>query len=85
MTHPPARSGVRTLRPATQLVHGGGMRSPFGETSEALYLTQGYVFDSMEASTRVARYLASNFELASWRCSSYWRSPSKLRTFRLAR
>gem|GEM_PF-5732803 len=35
--------------------------------------------------TRVARYLASNFELASWRCSFYWRSPSKLRTFRLAR
>lgn len=40
------------LRPATQLVHGGGMRSQFGETSEALFLTQGFVYDSMEAAER---------------------------------
>ena len=39
----------RTLRPATQLVHGGTLRSPFGETSEALYLTQGYIYPSAEA------------------------------------
>jgi O-succinylhomoserine sulfhydrylase len=37
------------LRPATQLVHGGVMRSQFGETSEAMFLTQGYVYDSAEA------------------------------------
>jgi O-succinylhomoserine sulfhydrylase len=37
------------LRPATQLVHGGTLRSQFGETSEAIFLTQGYVYDSMEA------------------------------------
>ncbi len=49
MNHPPAQRGARAFRPATQLVHGGAARSPFGETSEALYLTQGYVFDSMEA------------------------------------
>ncbi len=49
MNHPPAKRGARAYRAATQLVHGGGTRSPFGETSEALYLTQGYVFDSMEA------------------------------------
>ena len=36
-------------RPATQLVHGGVLRSSFGETSEALFLTQGYVYASMEA------------------------------------
>ncbi|MEO0542961.1 MAG: O-succinylhomoserine sulfhydrylase [Pseudomonadota bacterium] len=36
-------------RLATQLVHAGSMRSPFGETSEALYLTQGFVYDSAEA------------------------------------
>jgi O-succinylhomoserine sulfhydrylase len=36
------------LRPATQLVHGGSMRSQFQETSEALFLTQGYLYDSME-------------------------------------
>ena len=37
----------RTLRPATRLVHGGAMRSQFGETSEALFLTQGYLYDTM--------------------------------------
>ena len=44
----------KTLRPATQLVHGGTLRSQFGETSEALFLTQGYVYDSME--TAEARF-----------------------------
>lgn len=37
------------LRPATRLVHGGTMRSPFGETSEALFLTQGFVYETAEA------------------------------------
>ena len=35
--------------PDTKLVHGGTNRSHFGETSEALFLTQGYVYDSAEA------------------------------------
>jgi O-succinylhomoserine sulfhydrylase len=35
-------------RPATLLVHGGTRRSPFGETSEALFLTSGFVYDSAE-------------------------------------
>ncbi|WP_417418046.1 O-succinylhomoserine sulfhydrylase [Hoeflea sp.] len=39
----------RQLRPATQLVHGGTTRSGFGETSETIYLTQGFVYDSAEA------------------------------------
>ncbi len=39
----------RHYRPATQMVHGGTMRSQFGETSEAIFLTQGYVYDSAEA------------------------------------
>ncbi|OCW56404.1 O-succinylhomoserine sulfhydrylase [Hoeflea olei] len=39
----------RQFRPATQLVHGGTARSEFGETSEAIYLTQGFVYDSSEA------------------------------------
>ncbi|MGI9524029.1 MAG: O-succinylhomoserine sulfhydrylase [Hyphomicrobiaceae bacterium] len=34
--------------PQTTLVHGGVLRSQFGETSEALYLTQGYLYDSAE-------------------------------------
>ncbi|WP_340162045.1 O-succinylhomoserine sulfhydrylase [uncultured Hoeflea sp.] len=39
----------RKFRPATQLVHGGTNRSGFGETSEAIFLTQGFVYDSAEA------------------------------------
>lgn len=39
----------RKLGPATQMVHGGSMRSAFGETSEAMFLTQGFVYDSAEA------------------------------------
>jgi O-succinylhomoserine sulfhydrylase len=34
--------------PQTQLVHGGTQRSQFGETSEALFLTQGFVYDCAE-------------------------------------
>jgi O-succinylhomoserine sulfhydrylase len=39
-------SADRKYRPETRLVHAGTMRSQFGETSEALYLTQGYVYES---------------------------------------
>src|ERR1700755_361640 len=35
-------------RPETRLVHSGTIRSEFGETSEALFLTQGYVYESAE-------------------------------------
>lgn len=38
----------KTLRPASLLVHGGTMRSNFGETTEALFLTSGFVYDSAE-------------------------------------
>ena len=33
---------------ATQLVHEGTLRSPFGETSEAIFLNSGYVYESAE-------------------------------------
>jgi O-succinylhomoserine sulfhydrylase len=39
----------KNWRPATQLVHGGTTRSNHGETSEAIFLTQGFVYDSSEA------------------------------------
>lgn len=39
---------IAELRPETRLVQGGILRSPFGETAEALYLTQGYVYESAE-------------------------------------
>src|SRR5262249_57442570 len=35
-------------RPETSLVHSGVLRSEFGETSEAVFLTQGYVYDTAE-------------------------------------
>jgi O-succinylhomoserine sulfhydrylase len=37
---------TRPLRPATQLVRGGQMRSGFDETAEAMFLTSGFVYDS---------------------------------------
>jgi len=39
----------RNWKPATQLVHSGTLRSQHGETSEAIYLTQGYVYETAEA------------------------------------
>jgi O-succinylhomoserine sulfhydrylase len=39
----------RPLKPATQLVHGGILRSPFGELSEALFLTQSFAYPTMQA------------------------------------
>ena len=53
MNSPRKSRDPRTLRPATRLVHGGAMRSQFEETSEALFLTQGYLYDTMaEAEAR---------------------------------
>ncbi|MBN9669317.1 O-succinylhomoserine sulfhydrylase [Roseibium aggregatum] len=43
------RTGEKNWRPATALVHGGTTRSPFGETSETIYLTQGFVYDNAQA------------------------------------
>jgi O-succinylhomoserine sulfhydrylase len=39
----------KRYRPATELVHGGTMRSQFAETSEAMFLTQGFVYPDAEA------------------------------------
>lgn len=39
-------SETSKYRPETRLVQGGILRSQFGETSEALFLTQGYVYDN---------------------------------------
>jgi O-succinylhomoserine sulfhydrylase len=39
----------KKLRPATRLVHGGGLRSQFGELSEAMFLTQSFAYPTMEA------------------------------------
>ena len=41
-------SKKENYRPRTRLVHEGQIRSSFGETSEALYLTSGFIYDSAE-------------------------------------
>ena len=43
----------------TRLVRGGLTRSPHSETSEALYLTSGYVYDTAEEAAAVFAALAS--------------------------
>jgi O-succinylhomoserine sulfhydrylase len=49
------RSITTRWRPATQAIRGGTMRSQFGETSEAIFLTSGYAYDSAgEAAARFA-------------------------------
>ena len=46
-----------SLKPRTKLVHGGTRRSQYGEMSEALFLTQGFVYPSAEAAQ--ARFIES--------------------------
>lgn len=41
-------SAGRNWRPETALVHGGTTRSQWNETAEALYLTQGFVYNTAE-------------------------------------
>jgi O-succinylhomoserine sulfhydrylase len=43
----PASTGKK-YRPETRLVHAGTLRSQFNEMSEALFLTQGYIYGSAE-------------------------------------
>jgi O-succinylhomoserine sulfhydrylase len=45
---PSAVSSTAHYRPETRLVHSGTIRSEFGETSEGLFLTQGYVYETAE-------------------------------------
>ncbi len=47
MTKPDLPS--RALAPRTKMVHAGTVRSGFGEMSEALYLTQGFAYESAES------------------------------------
>jgi O-succinylhomoserine sulfhydrylase len=42
------KSGGIAWHKATELVHAGTLRSQFGETSEAIFLNSGYVYDSAE-------------------------------------
>jgi O-succinylhomoserine sulfhydrylase len=48
------RQETARWRPATRAVRGGTVRSDFGETSEAIFLTSGYCYD--DAATVAARF-----------------------------
>ncbi|MEG9861675.1 MAG: O-succinylhomoserine sulfhydrylase [Parvularculales bacterium] len=48
----PQKSNKMNWRMATTLVHGGTVRSDYGETSEALFLTSGYVYETAESAQR---------------------------------
>ena len=48
MSKPPSPLRPTQLRPATLLVHAGTERTQFDETTEALFLTSGFVYDSAE-------------------------------------
>src|SRR6266436_4468133 len=48
MSDSTAAASTARYRPETRLVHSGNLRSQFGETSEALFLTQGFVYETAE-------------------------------------
>jgi O-succinylhomoserine sulfhydrylase len=48
--------------PATALIHGGLERTPFGETSEAMFLTSGFVYDSAEQAEATFLGNASHYQ-----------------------
>ena len=54
-------------RPQTRLVRGGLRRSAFAETSEAMYLTSGFVYDAAEEAedafaNRIDRFIYSRYD-----------------------
>jgi O-succinylhomoserine sulfhydrylase len=69
----------RRYRPETNLVHAGTLRSEFGETSEALFLTQGYVYDSAAQAERRFNNTEPGFQYS--RCSKpawrRWKAPRR--------
>ncbi|NOG72471.1 O-succinylhomoserine sulfhydrylase [Roseicella sp. DB1501] len=52
----------RPLRPATLLVRGGTMRSDQDETSEALFLTSGFVYETAEQAEATFNGTATHFQ-----------------------
>ena len=56
-----------TWKPRTRAVHGGIRRSQFGEMSEALFLTQGFLYDSAaQAEARFRKAEADEFIYARY-------------------
>jgi O-succinylhomoserine sulfhydrylase len=48
MTYKNKNLDFKKLRPETQMVRGGTIRSNFGETSEAIFLNSGFAYNSAE-------------------------------------
>ena len=60
------KSNPAKWRQATQLVRGGVERSAFSETSEGLFLTSGYVYETAEEAEKafkdeIERYMYSRY------------------------
>ena len=53
--------GQRRWRPQTELIRGGTLRTQFGETAEALFLTSGYVYESAEQAEDAFKNEGSRF------------------------
>jgi O-succinylhomoserine sulfhydrylase len=56
----------KTWRQATQMIRGGTNRSQFGETSEAIFMTSGFIYESAEQAQRAfkneeKRFIYSRF------------------------
>ena len=49
-------------QPSTRLIHSGVERTPYGETSEALFLTSGFVYESAEAAEAAFTGSAPRFQ-----------------------
>ena len=74
MTDETKKQNANNWRPETQLVHGGVLRSQFGETSEAMFLTQGFVYNSAEqaearSKTKTQASSIRAFRIRPSRCS----------------
>jgi O-succinylhomoserine sulfhydrylase len=67
MTHPAdtkhatQKAAAKTYRARTNMVRGGLRRSQYGETSEAIYLTSGYCYDSAESAAARFKGLEDGF------------------------
>ena len=59
-----ANNSAALLHPETRLVHEGSLRSQFGETSEALFLTQGHVYPTAEDCVALFAGETSGFQYA---------------------
>ena len=76
---------ARDWKARTKLVHGGVRRSGYGEVSEAIFLTQGFVYASAEAAEArfedcgPDEFIYARYGNPRWRClrtgSPGWKGP----------